>query len=340
MKRIFCYVLALLAAATSCDHKDLCYIHDQHALKYHVMINAQYRLDWEELCTNYTDWQAEWPENYIPYDTLRPEKPKGLRVVHYTPDGTSRINNLPVDGGTVSLAEGTNDMLFYNNDTEYIIFTNTDQMAGTRATTRTKTRASYNGNPYSTTTKDEETVNPPDMLYGNYIANYIPEKVENPTPINVTLHPLVFTYKVRYEFEEGLEYVAIARGALSGMAMYVSLSTGDTSDEVATILYDCEVTDFGVRALVNSFGVPGYPNGSYTKADPIYGLNLEVRLRNGNMKTFDFDVTDQVKAQPHGGVIVVSGIKVTKDEGMSGSGAFDVEVNGWGEYEDITIPLS
>lgn len=337
--------LNILAVAStllvlSCEHKDLCYIHDQHALKYHVMVNAEYRQEWEELCTDYIDWEVNWPENYIPYDELRPSKPKGLRVIQYTTGGSRQINNLPADGGTVGLSEGENDLLFYNNDTEYIVFTDSDHISGTRATTRTKTRATYNGNPYNKSDEEEETVNPPDMLYGNYISNYIPEKVEKPTPINVTLHPLVFTYKVRYEFEEGLEYVSIARGALSGMAMYVNLSTGETSDEAATVLYDCEVTDFGVRALVNSFGTPGYPNGSYTKGDPIYGLNLEVRLKNGKIKSFDFDITEQMKAQPHGGVIVVKGIKISKDDGMSGSGAFDVEVGDWGEYEDITLPLT
>jgi hypothetical protein len=37
---------------------------------------------------------------------------------------------------------------------------------------------------------------------------------------------------------------------------------------------------------------------------------------------------------------VVKGIKISKDDGMSGSGAFDVEVGDWGEYEDITLPLT
>jgi hypothetical protein len=35
----------------------------------------------------------------------------------------------------------------------------------------------------------------------------------------------------------------------------------------------------------------------------------------------------------------VSDIVVKKEDGMQGSGAFDVEVNEWGEYEDIVLPL-
>ncbi|MBQ6871987.1 MAG: DUF5119 domain-containing protein [Bacteroidales bacterium] len=207
------------------------------------------------------------------------------------------------------------------------------------ATTRTRTRSTYTGSPFGPTKGEEVTVNPPDMLYGSYINDYQAQKLPQPEIIPVTMHPLVFTYKIRFEFAAGLKYVALARGTLAGMALSVNLSTGTTSNEAATILYDCEVKDWGVAAYVNSFGVPGYPNGAYTKGDQIYAVNLEVRMRNGKIKSFDFDVTDQVSKQPHGGVIVIDGIEINDDEGMSGSGAFDVTVKDWGEYEDITIPL-
>lgn len=68
-------------------------------------------------------------------------------------------------------------------------------------------------------------------------------------------------------------------------------------------------------------------------------MNLEVRLKNGNLKSFDFDVTDQVAAQPQGGVIVVSGIEIPDEEGMEGGSGFDVDVDGWGEFEDIELPF-
>ena len=118
------------------------------------------------------------------------------------------------------------------------------------------------------------------------------------------------------------------------------MNTGTTSEEAATLLFDCELTDFGARAALNSFGVPDYPNPHYqTRADNRHALNLEVMLRNGHIVTFEFDVTDQVKAQPHGGVIVVKGIVIKEEDGKQGTGAFDVEVNDWGEYEDILLPL-
>ena len=211
-------------------------------------------------------------------------------------------------------------------------------MATTRATTRVRTRASYTGNSYAD--DDEPTLTPPDMLYANYYDSYIAEKVVDPTDVEVTLQPLVFTYKVRYEFKEGLKYVSMARGALSGMASSVLLVTGETSADAATLLYDCEVTDFGVRALVTSFGVPGFPHPNYpTRETGKHSLNLEILMKNSKTITFEFDVTDQVKAQPHGGVIVVKDIVITEEDGKQGSGGFDVVVDDWGDYEDIILPL-
>ena len=101
------------------------------------------------------------------------------------------------------------------------------------------------------------------------------------------------------------------------------------------------MTEYGARALVTTFGIPDFPNAKYpTRADGRkHALSLEVQMRNGKLINFDFDVTDQVLAQPHGGVIVVGGIVIEESVGTSGSGAFDVEVNDWGEYEDIYLPL-
>lgn len=338
MKRILdsflCLLLLLLA---SCNHQELCYDHPPHAHRYHIRVLADYRLEWEELYTG-TDWKNNWPSHYLPYEGFLPVKPMGLRVVNSGFDGKSDIHNLPADGGTITLYDGENDLLFYNNDTEYILFSHEDNGATTRASTRSRTRATYRGSKYAN--EGEETVNAPDMLFANHIENYVPEKLVAPADVEVTLHPLVFTYKIRYEFESGLKYVSLVRGALTGMARSVLMNTGYTSSEPATILYDCEKTDFGARAVVKSFGVPDFPNDHYsTRSNNKHSLNLEVMLRNGKQINFDFDITEQMKDQPHGGVIVVKGIVIKEEDGIAGSGAFDVEVNDWGEYEDIYLPL-
>lgn len=110
---------------------------------------------------------------------------------------------------------------------------------------------------------------------------------------------------------------------------------------MATLLYDCTLKPWGAEAVVTSFGVPDYPNALYTttRTPRSNALNLEVRLKNGVIKSFNFDVTDQIKEQPQGGVIVVKGIEISDEDGKEGSSGFDVDVDGWGEFEDIIIPL-
>lgn len=350
MKRYFIIaVLAVMTCATSCVHKDLCEDHRAHAHRYHIQIIADYRYDWEEqIYDEATDWEYRWPDEFtLSYDELRPTKPSGLRVVNYNEAGTSNnLHNIKPDGGVITLYEGLNDMLFYNNDTEYIIFSRSGTDATTRATTRTLTRTEYVASAFAV--EGERTVTPPDMLFANYVEDYLPEKVVEPTPFEITLQPLVYTYKIRFEFVDGLEYASSAVASLSGMAESVELNTGETSEESATILFDDlkivytnEAKDEGyIRAVVKSFGTPAFPHPNYpTRTDVTHGLKLEVRLRNNTVWTADVDVTDQVQLQPHGGVIIVKDLLIKKEDAMQGSGGFEPTVDEWGPTEDIPLPL-
>ena len=186
------------------------------------------------------------------------------------------------------MPEGTHNLLFYNNDTEYIVFEGITASVSATATTRSITRGSF-----KELHAGERTVNQPDMLYGAYVEDYLAEKTLVPTELSVTLHPLVYTYMIRYEFEQGREYVALARGALAGMAESVYLNDGHTDEKTATVMFDCTVEDYGAEALVQSFGVPAYPGEYYgrgeeegTAEERYYTLNLEVRMTNGKFKTF------------------------------------------------------
>ena len=332
----------MLMLFSSCEHKDLCFDHDPHATKSEVRIEAEYEKEWQYTHEGSTDWKnyPTWQESFgMEYNTLRPGMPDGLRVQVYNTDGSDDIINIAPEGDVVYMRPGEHSLLFYNNDTEYIVFDEMQSFASAKATTRSRTRSSYLGNSLMDT-KSENTVNQPDMLYGSYMESYVAERSIETDVIPVTMHPLVFTYLVRYEFSHGVEYVSLARGALAGMAQAVWLNSGHTSDEAATVLYDCTVEDFGTQALVRSFGIPDFPNEHYgTRAERKYGLNLEVRLKNGKIKSFDFDVTDQVAAQPQGGVIVVKGIEISDEEGTEGGSGFDVDVEDWGDYEDIELPL-
>ena len=336
MNRGYIIVLLLSGSAilSSGCRKDLCYDHDRHGLTTRTQLHAEWEQEWER---DYgMAWEDNWPDKHgIDYDLLRPDIATGIATFVYHDDGSHSERHLPAEGGELPMTEGEKSILLYNNDTRYILFSDLGSSVTASATTRTRIRMAYNS-----THAEERTVNAPDMLYGAWIERYTATPTAEPDSLGVTLRPLVYTYLIRYEFDSGLEHVALARGALSGMARSVYLQDGHTGDDAATILFDCELKDYGAEARLASFGVPDFPGDHYVrKAPQRQTLNLEVMLQNGRLKNFDLDVTDQLAVQPRGGVITVSGLTVTEEE-AGGDAGFDVDVEGWGEYEDIELPLN
>ena len=345
MKHPILSLLIILLSITlgGCEHKELCYNHDEHSGVYNPVMRFGFIQDWETPWETGPHWKENWPSEFnIAYDDLRPALPGGVRARVYRPDGNINLYNYPVEGGKLHLNKPVDhSLIFYNNDTEYIVFNELNSYASASATTRTRSRPSYRGNSVlSNGAKDKEyTVGPPDMLYGSYIDVLNPANLKKGDTLQIAMHPLVFTYLIRFEFSHGLEYVAYTKGALAGMARTVYLTSGTTGKEEATILYDCEMTDYGSEAKVKSFGVPNFPNPDYARAPNQFGVTLEVTLKNGLHKNFDFDITDQMVSQPHGGVITIKGIEVPDDAGGGGGGGFDVDVEDWGDQQDIELPL-
>lgn len=330
-----------VAVLSSCNEKELCFDHWDHASRYAVDFHASWALDWEYAAQGGIDWEPAWSSKDfgMSYSSLRPARPSGIRALAYTGGHGNDNTNISAGGGTVEMTPGLHQILFYNNDTEYIVFNDISSLAQASATTRSRSRSTYIGNPYMGSEEAETTVNPPDYLFGHYIPEYTAEKSQAPPVVDITMRPLVYRYLVRYRFSHGLEYVALGRGAIAGMAGSVYLTDGHTGTDAVTVLYDCELREWGVEAVVNTFGVPDYPNPEYSRSERRYGLNLEVRLTNGRILNFDFDITDQIELQPRGGVIEVDGIEISDELGKEQSGSFDVSIDGWGEYEDVIVRL-
>ena len=84
-----------------------------------------------------------------------------------------------------------------------------------------------------------------------------------------------------------------------------------------------------------TFGVPNYPGDHYNRGDSglqPFMLGVEMLLKNGTTVTLDFDIADQMRNQPRGGVLVISDIDLSK----AVEGGFGVGVDDWAE---IDIPL-
>lgn len=320
----------------------------------------------DELCYNHypsldvsLSWEHEWERDYgmnhsatwdaslhgFGYESLRPGKPEWVNLIRFGADGTRHESFLGNNGDNVMVDIGAGQsLLLYNGDTEYIILSDIATPPKARASATARTRTSL----AAVTERHPEarTTNPPDVLYSAYVSDLPEVKIHENRPQPVKMQPLVYTYVIRYEFEYGLEHVALARGALGGMAESVYLLDGRSSDETTIIIYDCEIKDYGCEAHVRSFGVPAFPDEYYGRADDAktdtparpYTLNLEVRLNNGKYVEFNTDISDQIAKQPRGGVIKVSGLRIEDEVSMTEAG-FNVDIDGWGDRVDIDLPV-
>ena len=330
-------LLGMLMLFTGC-RKDLCYDHPDHAPGVYIDVKAQWEQVWERDygCSWKINWPVEWGKAY---EDCNPKVPEGLRLRTYKEGKPLELFNLEPEGELVTLnEEGTYSFLFHNNDTEYIVYDGLSASTRATATTRTVSRSGFR-----TLHEGERTINPPDMLYGKYVAEYTAVKKAGVNPMDITMHPLVYTYYIRFEFQKGFEHVVKSCGAIAGMAEKVYLYDGHTGEEAATILYDCQLGKLCIEARVMTFGVPNYPGDHYNRGeseDQAFMLSLEVLLKNGTTATFDFDITEQMKNQPRGGVLVIGGIEIGMDEGSTGDGGgFDVDVDEWGEAIEIPLPV-
>lgn len=329
-------ITSVMMMTTSC-RKELCYNHFRE---------ADFSLSWErEWEREYgANLQASWdPKIYgLDYDDMRPGFPEWVNLVKYDESGGFDEHFLGKDGGKIMVHEhDASRYLLYNGDTEYIIVSDIASIPEARASASSRSRSTIEY--INERHPGIRSTNPPDALYSAYLERVPDIDLHESKKVPVKMQPLVYSYLIRYMFDKGIEYVALARGALGGMAESVYLKDGSTSDEATIILYDCDVKSYGCEALVKSFGVPGFPDEYYGRSEEEttgrpYTLNLEVRLINGKTVEFNFDVADQLIKQPRGGVITLSGISIEQEEASSPSG-FEVEVTDWGEHEDIDLPL-
>lgn len=331
--------------------KELCY--DDHANEVDLQLEVAYSLDWHLPWDE--NWNDNWPDEWeVDWGAMKPGEPESVRLHTFDSDKATPVSNynLAREGGRIGLNCGRYDMLLYNSDTEGVLFENMDAVSDASATTRTHTRAAYS-NRYP----GEMLVSPPDILFAAYLPEYeMVRPADGQTlylKINVELVPRTWTYLIRYEFTSGQEYVEEAKAYLSGMAGKVCLKDGCTNDDkIVTLLLDCSASKYGVETIARSFGLPGFDYQMINKGSTddrkalsnvttTNKLVLEMKLLSGMVKVMEFDVTDQLRRQPRGGVVVVKDIVVTKEEGQRpGGSGFEGDVNDWEENIDIDVPIS
>ena len=175
MMQMVVYLLLLVVSTfTSCTRKDLFLRIDQSEIRINIndiRLDMLWGIDWQ------TSMFYNWDEQV--HGRLGYTEPEWIRATIYDLNShdlarTGSFNrNFTRAGGRVSLTAGQwYDMLFYNADTEYVIFgqkdLNSDYMATTRATSlNVYTRASES--TAQAPSRYYSDYNQPDELFGSFI---------------------------------------------------------------------------------------------------------------------------------------------------------------------------
>ena len=267
------------------------------------------------------------------YDDLRPDVPTGIRARIYTGGTAENEGNLSPEGYRLYMNEGTHDLLFYNNDTEYIVFNDIAALASASATTRSPTRG------FRSPARGERTVNQPDMLYGAYIGSYdtCPRRRLSVCPCVCSRSPIPTSCAT----SSNRVSVRTRTRSIGRHTESVYLNDGHTGPEAATVMFDCTLRDYGPDTTVKSFGISRLPRRPLRRRHPHHGTLLPPQSRSASAQRRDEDLRVRCDGpseyQPRGGVDYRLRLPCHHRRGRCGipDSGFDIDVEGWGDYIDI-----
>ena len=363
-------MMLIISIASSCERKDL-YLAQHGTLSidvsvYDIRLDLLWGMDWK------TEWQYFWDESL--YGPVGYSEPTGVRAnVYILNEARQRARyttrNFGNAGGRVSLTTSqTYDMMFYNNDTEYILFSTNDSNAYYHATTRSNMKTAY--------TRAFAHYNQPDQLFGAFLQDlYVSDDPdvyelmydEDGMPyyllnVKASLTPYTFIYLcqvilVNNEDADGKRVTACDGISFNGLAGGVDLFTritdstnlvSITQEEIQPMQEDrtlqlpdgSSVTGDIFAGRILTWGLPGIDPmataTSRTAVEPSVSVHagIGLTLRNGLTYPVERDITEQIKKRPGGGVItLIIDTSEIPDSIVGGKpqpgGGFDASVDDW-----------
>ena len=363
-------MMIFMTALTGCERKPL-YLAQRGTLNvdvsvYNIQLDLLWGVDWK------TEWQYMWDESL--HGPLGYSEPSGVRAnVFSLTESNERFKyttrNLPKSGGRVNLTTRQSyDMVFFNNDTEYILFYSDDANDYFYATTRSNAKTAY--------TRAYAHYNQPDQLFGTYLhdlyvtddpdaytihydANGYPYYLYN---ITASLTPYTFIYLCQVMLlnnndEEGKRIIGCNGISADGLAGGVDLFTrvtdslnlvAITQEDVKPIqanrplrLPDGTQTEGDIfAARIMTWGIPGIDPlekiMARTEVQPQDSIEVGIglTLRNGNVHSIQRNITELIKRKPAGGVITIVIDTAEIPDSIIGEkpkpgGGFDASVDNW-----------
>lgn len=368
---IWAFVTAAALAVAGCAIEPP--LHLRKAVTTKVVLATKVNVDvmWQ---VNWTaDWQYAW--NVTALGPLGYTLPASMRLHIYTQDTEGlpmahTVHNFVGESAQMDVFVGTHNLLFHNNDSESILFKADGDLEPVHAYSRQISSGLKTSSPVYTTAQksagmtkaddpEEEPVTlMPDGLFSLYDqdrkitdnpADYVYENGKYVLRIEGELTPATYIYliQVRLLNNEGRVVGSNGGGAITGMAEGVNLFTKESWTSTVSVPMDVymdkEQDMLGARVL--TYGIPGcnpYDAASVDAAPEgkhFYVLN--VTYLNGSWRNIRMDITDQVRALPLGGVIMLEiDVNDFPPDESAGGGGFNALIGGWDEETGSTTIIN
>lgn len=333
----------------------------QIVLETEVNLNLMWQVEWE------AQWEFAW--NVASLGPLGYDEPASISVhvypldengnhkSHYSQNFYGTTANMPITVGEY-------DLLFHNNDSETLLFSNEEELGTIYGSTRVISSGLKASSSVLTTMQkesgdtkaddiliEEPVTLMPDGLFvlydqGESISGNLEdyEYIDGKYVLRIqgTMNPATYIhlFQIHLLNNEGRVIGSNGGGALTGLAAGVDLDTRISSRTPvcvpADIYYDRTKQLMAARFV--SFGIPGcnpYDEESLANApEGKHFLVLNITYANGNWKNIRIDVTNAFRALPLGGLIDLT-LDVNDfppEEGTPGSGGgFDALIDEWDE---------
>lgn len=283
-----------------------------------------------------TDWQYDWDSSDTTYGTLGYSTPEIFKGTIYNLDANTgkRYSNFfklfGLNENPATLPSGGKyDMLLYNTDTENIIFQASDDFEKYTAST-TITPFGFDSLGVAYKHLDE-----PDELLGALVTGVDLSKPSTDSmEIDVELNPYSIIYLIQVvilnnDDDQEMQAIGASGITITGLSQGVDLFTRKTFDKTILIttedikplqnhanvrLEDGTVVENAdiLAARMLTWGLPGInpmePTKYGSKAAVVNQnfIGIEVTLRNGRPYTVSYEITEQLRNKPAGGVLTVS----------------------------------
>lgn len=333
MKQFLTIVVASLAL-TACNHKDLCYIDSQ---KHKIFVEY----DWSE----------------APDATAG-----GMCVFFYSMDNAGAYYRFDFDnteGGEIEIPAGNYRLITYNNDTEVVRFSGSNDFENHMAYTRDGDLLEplYGNGIKSTTTTDngERVFITPDGLWGCHATDVVinehgvtytvvtyarsrgcedcEEHVYGNQVITLYPHDMLchYTYEVRNV--DNAEYVSKVSAALSGMSRAMTLADEALDSEHVTLPVSGSA-DGSSHKITGQFLTFGHGDDTSVR----HKMTFFVVMTDGSKYRIDnaanLDVTDQVDNAPDRRHVHIIIDRLSLPEPGTENGDWSPTVDDWGVHNE------